>query len=177
MSKLLDIKRDSKNFYSRNSETETTHYTIDMIRDRMNTEGYYLFAFVRNPYTRMMSAYKHRMKNIANIKLYPVDRLCSFDEYMTALDARWSDLKDIDHYYKAHVVPQREYVDRSVNIYRYEDFDSECDKLRRMFGINREVTVENVSDGRCGLSDEAIDIISRLYREDFELFNYKQISY
>ena len=168
VSKMLGIKKTKDNYYHYDSKQERTHYTIHMIPEL----DYYKFTFVRNPYTRIVSEYHHRMKNL-NVYHEPTENKMSFVEYCNILYDRWESIKYAEHFTKSHVIPQYMFVSITMDIYKFEDFDNECKRLCDRLGIVRKVPKINVSDYTSEHTEETIQITNRLYKKDFEQFNYK----
>ena len=166
VSKMLGIKKGNDNYYYSGKENERTHYTVDMI-----PYDYYKFAFVRDPYTRIKSQHLHRMRNLA-AKREPTNKSISFVEYCRVLSDRWDVIKYVNHLYKSHVIPQTDYINKEVDLYRFEDFDNECKRLCDRLEIDCKVPKINVSGETCEHTDETKEITARLYKSDFELLDY-----
>lgn len=168
VSKMLGIKKGVDNYYNYDSGEERTHFTVHM----MPKLDYYKFAFVRNPYTRIISEYQHRMKNI-NVFHEPTNYKTNFVHYCRMLSHRWDKIESVDHFRKSHVIPQHMFVNNSVETYRFEDFENECKRLCDRLGIVRKVPKTNASEYTCEHTEETIEITNRLYRKDFERFGYE----
>ena len=171
VSKMIGIAKRCGNMYCRNVAIEPTHYTLDMIESEFNTDDYYKFAFVQNPYTRIISQYHHRMKNTTS-KHEPTNKEMSFEDYVITLYQRWDEITNVSHYYKSHVVPMFEYINESVDIYRFEQFSDECLSLCDQLEIVRDVHHINQSDGKTRHTTKTIELTSRLYEKDFNKFGY-----
>lgn len=173
ISKMLKIRKGSrKHFYRYSNEDEPTHYTIYQIKDRINIDDFYKFTFVRDPYTRIISEYNHRIRSLGALGHEPTDYFMSFEKYCEELYRRWDEIKSVDHFYKSHVIPQIDFVDASVEIYRYENFADECEQLKVNLGIDTPTPFVNRGNYTTQHTDRTRDIIGELYEEDFKTFGY-----
>lgn len=169
VSKLLGLKRgSSKQWYS--NRHNYTHSTISQIKKAADVDDYYIFTFIRDPEERILSEYNHRMRNISARHL-PVKHKCSFTDYMEQLYQIWKvGWEEIDQHYKAHVIPQTDYIDESVEIYKFEDFEDEANRLKQRLGINRPIPKVNESnDDKPAHTIKTLDIVNEIYETDFKL--------
>ena len=169
VSSLLGInKGDRSKFYA----DELTHLTIQMLDDRMDISGKYIFSFVRNPYDKIISEYGWRMKNRTSVVFNePTKKLITFDEYMDVLAERW-DKMDGEWHTKAHVSPQHKFIDDRVEVFRFEWFESECAKLKKKLGISKAIPHVNRGGKKSKHTKRTIEIVNELYKEDFKTFGY-----
>ena len=130
------------------------------------------FAIVRNPYDRMVSEYKY-YKNIENIKDYNINIF----------------IKDIYHkykenkfYYGCHFIPQSEFIygyPKCDEILRFENLDSDFYNLLNKYKYPQmKVPQKNKSYGNTtidSLNKDSIEIINKIYKDDFKNFGYKMI--
>jgi len=158
-----------------------THLTISQIKSRMDIGEYYVFAFVRNPYTRILSEYNWRMRNRTAFE-EPTGKMMSFGAYCELLLSKWHQLmnnpnrSNVEITNIQHIRPQGDYVDGDVDIYRHEDFINECLKIQDRIGMTRKpVPMLNVGKYKTVHTPRTIEITNALYEYDFELFNYKMI--
>ena len=115
---------------------------------------YHYFAYSRNPYHRMISAFffKNSTKNIQNFKEFVKNTLPLYDFNMD-FDT------DIVHYY-----PQYLFVcDENENITGVEV------KQLEVFENPKKYILQKYFDNEC------IEIVNRIYKKDFELFGYEMI--
>ena len=182
ISAMLGIqKQDLKQYYGRELSNGQawkdglvlTHLTLEHLKTRMDISGYYVFAFVRNPYTRIISEYNWRMRNRAKFE-EPTKIMMHFTGYCELLLNKWDKIMANPNITeRQHVTPQHEYVDSSVDIYRYENFIHSCMKIQRRFGINKPIPRINIGQYYTKHTDRTIEITRMLYAEDFKRFNYK----
>jgi len=173
VSQLMGIQKDvRKNLYCK----ELTHMTLPMIKKHVDTKGYYVFTFVRDPYTRITSEYSWRMRNIMSpVFQEPVAYRLSFAAYMELLLERWDKLSSVWNE-RCHVVPQVEYLNDRVNIFRFEKIESECDVLKRMFGIDKGLQKVNPGVALPQHTERTREITRLLYRDDFKRLGYDNLA-
>lgn len=141
------------------------HLTASELRDLVGEEfnNYFRFAFVRNPWERMVSIYFYHRKVTGEI--------ASFPEF----------LKRAEGHRKNHLVPQHEFVfDKDGNrlvdfVGRFERMPDDFSKVCAALKIERELPHLNaatIGDYRSYYDDAARRIIERVYGEDIERFSY-----
>ena len=154
-----------------------THLTISQLKSRFDISGFYVFAFVRDPYTRILSEYNWRMRNRAAFE-EPTGSFMGFVDYCELLHSKWErlmndpDMNNVKITNIQHVRPQSGYVDDDVEIYRYENFTNECLRVRDRLGISRDVQKRNVGSYNTQHTDRTIEITNELYADDFRKFGY-----
>lgn len=149
-----------------------THMRIEDIKKRVDISKYYIFAFVRNPYTRIISEYNWRMRNRAAFE-EPTGELMSFLEYCELLLSKWDKIMANPNITeRQHVTPQHKYVDSSVDIYSYENFIHGCLKIQKRLGMVKPIPRVNIGQYYTKHTDKTIEITRELYRGDFERFGY-----
>ena len=149
---------------------------------RISVDKTYAFSVVRNPFTRILSAYldqicrKGILRNqfLLQHGLAP-DVELSFTEFLRLLD-------DKSAIFDQHWRPQVENLCLGHvpvhEIYYLENFAETAPGLSDRLGIEigqtlRQNHATNASDKVAGhLTDEALEIIRQLYRDDFRIFGY-----
>lgn len=121
----------------------------------LNGEYINYYTYTRNPYHRIISAffYKNVDSNINNFKKFIKEKLIKFD-----FNKNFN--KDIIHYY-----PQYMFIcnhDFQINEVKFE-------KLENNYYEIKEYNLSNFFD------EDTIKIINKIYKKDFELFNYEII--
>ena len=169
MSKMLGINKGSHpNFYAEG----LTHMTLPMLEERIEVDDKYIFTFVRNPFTKILSEYAWRMKNIHSIVYNePTRQVMSFEEYMETLLDRWDHLVE-PHREKAHVIPQVDFLDERVNVFRYERFEEDCRYIKEILGIVGPTPKVNVGSYTAKHNKRTIEITRELYKDDFKALQY-----
>lgn len=160
---------------------------------------YYVFSFVRNPYDRLVSAWKWgqlKFEKEGDLPFYNKERAVSFEEYVlltTDLDYR-KDHQDLwSEYDEYHTLPQFEffpqlngghYFTDKINpeftcnfIGRFENLHEDFNKVCSDIGI-QELKLPHAYNSK-RLKKKAMwtkdlkDKIYDYYKKDFELFKYK----
>ena len=169
VSSLLGITKGSMaNFYFEGR----THLPLSMIRDMQDIEGYYVFTFVRNPYDKIISEYNWRMRNIHSIVYNePTRKRMGFEQYMETLLSRWDKLVEPWNE-KAHVMPQISFLEPGMDVFRFERFEEDCEKLKEILGIERKTPHVNAGSYKTKHTPRTIEITRMLYEEDFKALNY-----
>ncbi len=137
-------------------------------------EQLFRFAFVRNPFTRTLSAYLDKIERRARAK----NQQTTFKKFLLELDAgklhsnaHWAPQKDL------FLIP----ADQFDFIGRTESFDTDLSKVKnRLLDKSPDEPVKSVlsnatnATGKIELyyDEETIDLVRKLYRQDFELFGY-----
>lgn len=133
---------------------------------------YYSFSVIRNPYDRFYSMYKFLC---SSLKLTPIDFVLYVKNIFKNKD------KDNDNRYQ-FFQPQYIFIcDKNYNleideIIRFENLDFEYSKLVKKYKLNKLCHL-NKSNDVIGLNNfYSIDFIKKnvykLYKKDFDIFNY-----
>ena len=152
-----------------------THLNISLIEARVDVSDKYIFTFVRDPYSRMISEYHWRMKNISSVVYNePTRKLMEFPEYMETLLHRWPKILAGEKPWneRAHVMPQYTFIDERVEVFRYENFAEDCEKIKSKLGLDNLTPRVNVGKRKAKHTERTIEIVNQLYGEDFKRFNY-----
>ena len=109
------------------------------------------YTYTRNPYNRIISAffYRNRKSNIDDLKNWIKEKLIKYD-----FNNNFN--KKIIHYY-----PQYMFIC---------DSDFQIDKIEDKYDSIKEYNLSDYFDL------DTLKIINKIYKKDFELFNYKIIS-
>ncbi len=157
----------------------------DILRD------YYTFAFVRNPWARLHSAFKYLSSGgmnfydtrVANMYVQVYDG--DFNGFVKNYDS-WFEKPchfiPYSHKLSPHLLPQCKFLinaGRQIpkHVYRFEEYDSAVHDIGiRLFGhANDIIPHKNNSDDTYyteAYNQESIDIVSEIYKEDISCFNY-----
>ena len=135
------------------------HFTIEQYREKYDIQGYYCFSFVRNPYDKARSFYRYLMQHYSPHRIN-----CSFREWVFDM---YGEPKEL-------FMPQVEFVDDTVEIFKFEDFKSSVQFLKQKIPFKRDYVHSNKSTKRieAELTKEIKDKIYSLYKEDFKRFGY-----
>ena len=170
------------------------HYKALIDADKMSQEYFdnsFKFAFVRNPYDRLVSLYKyHRIQKLIGL---------SFDEFVETLSqefqngkvppvglynihsfAETSTLYHLQIYGNQYQPMVKWLPESSVMICYLESFEQDIDKLLYVMGYEgkrQPVPKKNKSKYDDNFMDfysnrRTIDLVNKIYKEDFETFGY-----
>lgn len=157
---------------------EPQHYPVEVLKELIRGyNDYFKFTFVRNPYTKLLSEYFWR-ENKQYLSPHDFDPV-HFDFWCELM---LSDLKD------SHKEPQVSFLDHTINfVGRFEQFEADFNNLLQVLAKN-STGVFRYQNGNfpfvnsTGLSKTEIiprilektkQRIVRIYRQDFEKFNYE----
>jgi hypothetical protein len=142
-------------------------------------DEYYKFAFVRNPWDRVVSEYHWRHERPSEKHKPPKD----FDEFLKYCEKRLSvnrnSSRDI---YWTHGQTQKSYVTNLKgeiildDIFKFEDMNNSIQIISEKLGFPIEMKKHNSSkhrDYRDYYNERTKSIVKRLYYEDIELFGYE----
>ncbi len=162
----------------------TPLWLYQLIFSRAEFAAYFKFAFVRNPWDRVLSSYVFLKEGGMNERdrAWAQRHLCgygSFDEFVR----RWVNRSNV--YSELHFVPQAWYLALSDGrpgvdfVGYYENLDRDFEYLRGKLGIapDRPLPCLNKTQGKDRRYTEYYSPITRqivesVYREDIELFGY-----
>jgi len=137
-------------------------------------EDYFLFACVRNPYTRVLSAYLQGNTQ-HNLNL-------SFKEYlMCMMDKKYEHNDRL-----IHGAPQHRFIYDENNstvdfIIRFENIERDYKELYdiKIHELGKFETIKHTNKAGSSkenlFTEEAIVLINEIYSKDFELFNYDML--
>lgn len=145
-------------------------------REVENFSQLFRFTFVRNPFTRVLSAYLDKVERRAIRENKPT----SFKKFLHQLDAgklhsngHWAPQSDL------FLIP----VEQFDFIGRVESLQTDLSKVKnRLLKKDSAEQVKSVlsnatnATSKLGLyyDDETVKLVRKLYRQDFELFEYSQ---
>ena len=138
-------------------------------------DNYFKFAFVRDPFDRLVSCWRNKVLDENHFGLSESQR-DDFQDFGQFLN--WVELQDLDRG-DHHLRKQQRLVDLNhVDfIGRMESFEHDFIRVCETLGISwRVVPKRNVSitvNDNAALRQENIDRVVRLYEIDFQLFGYQ----
>ena len=181
-----DLKRTSKNLWmgfvtKYNNEFQTgglQHLTTNHVTKIYPKEmsEYFTFAFVRNPFTRIVSQYLYTLNHRADLQEYlGIDYNAPYEKYLEKIDK-------IDH---VQWMPMHKFLlDESDNLKvkfvgRQENFKNDFLKVLKKINIsyNDDFLIQNKSNNNIIYKDfyknrANIEFIEKKYKKDLEFFNY-----
>lgn len=148
------------------------HVTALALKEQLPAEvfeGYFKFAFVRNPWDWLVSLYHYIRSHPLHPKHRTVKALSDFEAYLM-----WRNEND--------KVLQKDFVvDEEGNLLvdylgRYENLETDFQEICRMIDVDCKLPCKNVSrhlDYSQYYTDDTIGLVSEQYREDIERFGYR----
>ena len=152
------------------------HASAREVRDLLPPQcaNYFSFAFVRNPWDRMVSIFCHKDPNLAMcLAAAGIDlQSLSFDQFLGTARA----------FGHVHLVPQTKFIydDRGACFVdflgRFEHLERDFAAVTQHLRIDAELSWHNRSthgDYRQYYDDRRRQLVAELYREDIEAFGYE----
>jgi hypothetical protein len=162
------------------------HYTEPQFNAILTDPKIRKFTVVRDPYTRVLSAYRDKVvrKNFAAMMEQDLKHLfgktaadeISFDEFCVYLNEIHETMRRFNQHFK----PQWEHLGRGTfpfdKIIRLENLDAELTEFFRQVGLvwdGKKVALHGTgSNDRNDISTQARDILREIYRDDFARLGY-----
>lgn len=130
------------------------------------------FCVVRNPYTKIVSAYKYAHGNKSSKKglnKFIRDKLTNFEK-----NKFWN---------SCHLLPQYKFTHEKIkcdNILKFENLEKDFDLLMKKNNLEKLKLTNHNNTSKIKLSyndldDKSIKLINKVYDKDFKLFNYKKL--
>lgn len=132
---------------------------------------YYKFCFVRNPYDRIVSDYHW------NISEKPQR---TFEEFVDHIQSVVRSGDYTKNAFDDHYIPQVEYVEEDIDVYRFEKFDDEVLRLSLKLGVTLQfddgvipkIYSTNHDHYSKYYTRETRDIVESIYAKDLKTFGY-----
>ena len=155
--------------------------TAELIFGRRRFDSFYKFAFVRNPWDRLVSSYNYLRKGGISRKLTPFIRehvldFGSFEAFVENGLAHEAVLRE------QHFRPQSAFLCRGNGelavdyLGRYENLDRDFDEVAARLGASTKLEPRNSSGRTRGYrdcyTDKTRDLTAEIYRRDIDIFGY-----
>lgn len=148
------------------------HFTDNIYDSRF--DDYFKFSVVRNPFDKMVSAYRHGAWGVVD------HRSESFDEFVRSLmPGGTRELVDLKDRGLNHFVPWTSLFDndRMDFVIRFENLEKDIKFVTSKIGIRSNLERHNVSrdqqNYKTYYNNETRKIVTELYKKDLEVFSYK----
>ncbi len=145
------------------------HYPVNLYR------GYVKFAFVRNPWDRLVSCWHSKVveQNYFHFSAEAWAEMQTFSHFVDYVVAR--DSKRLDN----HLQPQCELIDLNNVDYlgRYENFAADLTEVMQLLGVEHQtIPQENASSKRRNYrsyyDEELQQKVAAIYQKDLRIFGY-----
>jgi chondroitin 4-sulfotransferase 11 len=177
---LLDIKESAENLLNRTKPgdgmmSEPQHRTYDQLKQIVPAtkfRTYTKFAFVRNPWDRLVSAYHYDKRGFKQF-----DDFVKFVHhlYQTYNDKTIFSYPKFNTYRCSHLLPQYLFIGPDVTVYRFERFNQECRRIIYQLNIKKLIPQKNSTQHRHYsryYNSVTQNMVAQIYSRDIELFNY-----
>lgn len=147
---------------------------IKKIVERYIFNSYFKFAFVRNPYSRIVSEYLYR-KNINQRFINTTFREFIINYLIPNNKKKLKDDKD------RHSKPQYKFITDNKGkievdfVGRFENIDEDFEMIKKILGLNVDLHILNKSGNQLYekyYDEETKKIVGRIYQKDFQIFGY-----
>ena len=180
----FDLKKEREKIHSIDKKW-AQHFTLNETASSRNItdlSSYFKFAFVRNPWDRMVSEYLYVKKNSGcgcrgNIRRIPR----TFNEYI---------LKNFKCSWRNHVAPQWQFVCNSEKkisvdfLGRFENFEEDLKKVFRTLEIDQDYKIPTVNQTQkikqkilkpywLYYDKQTKEIVEDKFQQDIRMFNYQ----
>lgn len=152
------------------SKATLQHVHAAVYKDAIGDRFYdWSFAVVRNPFHRFASEYKMKVVDAGSdddVDAWASVNFERFEEYPYTRDN--------------HIRPQREFVTRKTQIFRFEDgleapIAAAAERLE--VGMPEVPHAKRGSSGKPRASERTIELIARFYAADFQEFGYSETDF
>ena len=147
------------------------HFTEDL--NDKKYDNYFVFSTVRNPYDKMVSAYKHGAWGVVD------HHKESFEDFIDSLlPGNQRELTDLLDRGKNHFMPWTTMFDHNKVdfVIRFENLGEDIAYAFNTVGIKASLPKENVSreknEYQSFYTSRTKEIVTALYKKDLELFDY-----
>jgi hypothetical protein len=160
---------------------EMSHMPATVIAERIGQDKfrrYFKFAFVRNPWDRLVSTYFKQ--DLITKSLLNFDQ--DFTNFVYQLDEIWRSLDEVKHIHKSHLIPQTNIIYNDDDelmidfLGRFESFQKDVEEIRERLKITKQTSITNSTVHKPYqryYNEETVEIVRRLYERDVRFFNYE----
>ncbi len=174
----------SKSLFGRHTGNHATVADYQIVFNKKEFYSFFKFAFVRNPWDRLVSAYiylKGGGMNLRDLK-WAEEYLSSFEDFNDFV-LNWLNRNNI--YKGIHFLPQYKFITCSNRLKPdvdfvglFENINDDYSYIRNLLQLGDEklafenITPVKMQDYRSYYNNKTIQIVSEVYKEDIELLGY-----
>ena len=156
------------------------HFLLNKILDEYpKCSNYFKFAFIRNPFSRVVSEYNYILSNSKNLKdLSFKDFVLNLENYLNNFAYEYHNLSLCDYLLNKEGELVVDFVGRLENF--QEDFNEVCSKIKMPNLLLPHKNVSKKSQHNSSkkhyteyYDDETREIVAKKYTKDIEYFGYK----
>ena len=166
------------------------HQTLKILENKYNLKDKFIFTFVRNPYDRIISWYNYH-RNSKKEKENKIYKKYSLNEWIDiGCPTHWI-VQNKTNWKEENKTPllQYNFIEGNTNINfigRIENFEEDNKKIMKIFNeiynkenIDIKLEYNFIKDNSTkrkdnNLTDESKDKIYRMFKKDFDEFNYEK---
>jgi len=163
------------------------NWKIRLARLKKHEKQYFKFAFVRNPYARIVSCYRNKVllkeEQLSSIDGYPfycIKANISFEKFVKKIVRIPDFLADIHFKSQYSVLYQRGQL-LTDYLGKVENIEQDWKKLAQWYGLEANLVHSNNStekesvyrDYKLYYTQELAELVYQRYRQDFELLGYQ----
>ena len=165
---------------------EGKHKCINYYQDNLSFDEFsnlYKFAFVRNPYARLLSLYKYMKKNSEDVEVRKLFANSTFHQWVNLIYKKYENGEE--YYDYTYSIIQRDYISYNNDDHfstdfvgkfenLEEDFTKVCviNDLTQKFSKPINSNKKSSDDYRVHYSNETQKICEKMFEADLNLFNY-----
>ena len=178
--RLLQIPMKKENFFTTITEYHSgtapaqQHLHYQQLKSLVSPEVWKFekIAFTRNPWDRLLSTYFWHNRGFETFDqlVHFIDQL--FHDYTPETIVQYPQYAK---HFCAHFVPQSLFVGPDVQVFRFENYRDEVEKIKSRLGIKGEIPHDHQTSHQHYshyYTDETKAIVERLYFEDIQQFGY-----
>jgi len=163
-----DMEEVSRLYYYKKG----TNDWLENITDSEIENDYYKFTFVRNPFERLVSAWRAFDKNTGKVN-------SNFESFIRDRGVGHL-LYENSEFTNDHWFPQSNYAEYSVGspfvdyVGKFESLEKDWKKLSNEIEVNGTLTKKrySITDYKSFYTKELVKVVSDIYKRDLELFDY-----
>jgi hypothetical protein len=164
---IIELLRREKHLLLNDTENQRNKYTVT----RQQYNSYFKFSVVRNPWDRAVSWYKNVLNDEIHLKSHGITKEISFKEFILRFAGKGMLKPQINWLKSFNGSIPLDYIGRFENL--QEVFQEIVERLKLDDSSFPHLYKGSGDDYRKYFDNETIDVITYIYKEDIDSFNYK----